>query len=97
MNEEVVLLQSDLKNTETELRGIVRIQKRLYWFLAPGVLLAPLGLLWHWILCFVIFGLFGVLFATASYISYGHQKGLGRRRDHLVERLTDLGHPPEFS
>ena len=97
MNEEAAQFQLDLKNTEEELREIVRVRKHLYWFLVLGVLFSPLGFFWHWILCFVVFGLFGVLFATASYISFGHKKNLNRRREHLVERLTEMGHAPEFN
>ena len=96
MNEEVVLLQSDLKNTETELRGIVRIQKRLYWFLAPGVLLA----LWVALALdplFCHFRPFWRVVRDRVLHLLRPPKGLGRRRDHLVERLTDLGHPPEFN
>ena len=96
MKEEIAQLQLDLENTEKELIGLVKTRKNLYWFMIAGVLLAPLGILWHFILCFVIFGLFGVLFATSSYITYGHTKNLNYRRNHLVQRLNELGQTTEF-
>ena len=97
MKDDLAQLRTDLKNTDNELREIVRIRKHLYWFLVLGLFTSPLGFLWHWIMCFVVFGLFGVLYATAYYISYGHTKGLNRRRDLLSEQLTNLGHPPELN
>jgi hypothetical protein len=91
MREEINRLETDLKNTTLEIANIEKMKRHLKWFLVLGALTAPVGFLWHLLLCFVIFGLFLILYGTAYYISYGHTKGLNRRRGAILERLQQLG------
>lgn len=91
MSKEIKQLKTDLKNTEYELSNIAKMKRHLKWFLVLGALVAPVGMIWHILLSFVIFGLFAVLYLTSYYISYGHTKGLNRRVGALIERLDELG------
>ena len=91
MPEEINQLKTDLKNTKHELGNINKMKRHLKWFVVLGALVSPLGMMWHIALCFVIFGLFLVLFLTSYYISYGHTKGLNRRLGAIMERLNELG------
>ena len=92
MEDEITQLKLDFRNTDQELNTILLMRKKLYWFLVIGTFLAPLGIFWHFILCFLIFGLFAVLYFTSAYISYGHKNNLQRRRAYLSDRLHQLGH-----
>ncbi len=91
MREEIKRLETDLKNTTLELANIEKMKRHLKWFIILGALASPIGFFWHFFLCFVIFGLFLILYGTAYYISYGHTKGLTRRQETLSERLEQLG------
>ena len=91
MREEINRLETDLKNTNHELANIAKMKRHLKWFVVLGVLTSPIGMFWHFLISCSIFGLFFVLYGTSYYISYGHTKGLSRRREFILERLQELG------